>query len=304
MPGSDARFCADITFRNARTFALASRFLPAEKRRGAFALYAMCRTADDIVDRAVPGEPPAALQAELLAFRSAVTSALAGAPEGPLLRELCWTGERFAVPRRAIEDLLDGVARDIEGCEYQTWGDLQTYCEGVASSVGEMCVSVFGVTRPEQNFDPAVRAARQLGIAMQLTNILRDVGEDASRGRCYLPTSELAEFGFRPEDVVRRIPLERRGAWEDAMRAQVARARGLYREAMPAVSLLSPDAQQCALACAVGYSRILDAIERNGYDNLSRRAIVAWPERARVFFDAWRLRAPASLRHPGDAAVA
>ena len=294
MPLSDARICAEIANSHARTFALAARLLPAEKRRGTFALYAMCRTADDIVDRVVPGQPLAACQQQLQLFSDRVWRALDGKPAGPIERELAWAAERFAVPHHAIVELLDGVSRDLAIAPYETWEQLRSYCEGVASSVGEMCTAVFGVADGQPSaHGNATRAARTLGVAMQLTNILRDVGEDACRGRCYLPERDLNRYGISRSDVLSGRPLAELTGWADAMRAQVSRARDLYHESVPGIHLLCEDARGCASACADGYARILDAIEANGFDNVTRRARVAWPTRARVLFNAWRGRSPA-----------
>ena len=301
---NDARLCADIAGRHARTFALASHLLPREKRRGTNALYAVCRTADDIVDRAMPDVPVEALRRELADFASGVQRALRGAPENAIERELAWTLARFRVPPAAFDELLTGIASDLDETRYRNWGELQRYCGSVASSVGEMCVAVFGVAGGFDAQRRALRAARTLGVAMQLTNILRDVGEDAARGRCYLPEEDLVRCGFSRDDVLRGTVLSRRPAWRTAMRLQLSRARALYRDAMPGIALLAPDAQGCATACGLGYARILDAIERNDFDNVTRRARVAWPDRARVLFDAWRNREQFPRRDDVGAAVA
>ena len=287
---TDAHICAEIASRHGRTFALASRLLPREKRRGTFALYAVCRTADDIVDRAQPGVTVQALRRELDDFAGGVRRALSGSASNAIERELIWATERFRVPAAALDELLAGIASDLDDNRFRTWAELERYSGSVASSVGEMCVAVFGVSGGSKAQRNAIRAARTLGVAMQLTNILRDVGEDAARGRCYLPEDDLRQSGFSRDDVLRGEVLARRPAWRAAMRHQIARARALYREAMPGIALLAPDAQTCATACALGYACILDAIERNDFNNVTRRAQVAWPDRARVLFEAWRGR--------------
>ena len=184
---TDAHICAEIASRHGRTFALASRLLPREKRRGTFALYAVCRTADDIVDRAQPGVTVQALRRELDDFAGGVRRALSGSASNAIERELIWATERFRVPAAALDELLAGIASDLDDNRFRTWAELERYSGSVASSVGEMCVAVFGVSGGSKAQRNAIRAARTLGVAMQLTNILRDVGEDAARGRCYLP---------------------------------------------------------------------------------------------------------------------
>jgi phytoene synthase len=272
LAASDADYCASIVRKHARTFTLASRFLPAEKRRSAYALYAFCRVADDIVDRPRPVGSSAAV--ELAWFRQSVERALAGAPEGPVLRELVRTVKKFNVPREVLDELLNGVARDLVPTRYATWEELSAYCEGVAASVGAMCTYVFGVPGDASVRAQALQYARTLGVAMQLTNILRDVGEDAANGRCYLPADVLSQFGLSADRVLSDPTLRDDPRWVSLMRHEIARARELYRAAAPGIALLSADAQRCARACADGYAEILGAIERNGYDSITVRARV------------------------------
>jgi len=214
MSASDARICARIVLAHARTFALASRLLPPEKRRGAFAVYAFCRIADDIVDRAGGAGQLSEAERELDAYGAEVRRALDDASSRPVLRELSWAVRRFAIPRSALEELLRGVAVDLRVAQYDTWSDAERYCTGVASSVGEMCVAIFGVIGGDPEHQEAVRQARALGIAMQLTNILRDVGEDAERGRCYLPVEDLDRFGFSVDDVLTKRARRMGSSWQ------------------------------------------------------------------------------------------
>ncbi|MBL8960652.1 MAG: phytoene/squalene synthase family protein [Gemmatimonadetes bacterium] len=278
MPIADAQQCERLTRRHARTFAVASYLLPAEKRRGTFALYAFCRVADDIVDSQAGLADRGAAGAALQRMRADLDAALAGHGHNAVFRELSWTIRTFGVPGAPLHELLNGVATDLTHTRWDTFEELRTYSEGVAGCVGEMCASVMGIQGAR---DAAVRRARDLGVAMQLTNILRDVGEDAARGRVYLPADELAQHGFSADDVLDGSALHRPG-WRVFMRGQVARAREWYARAMPGIHHLAPDAQRCAWACAVGYARILDVIERNGYDSFTRRASLGWGERALV----------------------
>jgi len=294
MLPADARECERVTRAHARTFSLASRLLPPLKRRAAYALYAFCRIADDLVDQAENGQAPA-MRGELARYRSDLESALAGRPSGAVFREVAWVTRHYMVPAAPLFELLDGVARDLDGAHYPDWTSLERYCEGVASSVGEMCTHVFGVPGGTLTEGRAVRYARTLGVAMQLTNILRDVGEDAKRGRCYLPADELARFGFTPDDVLRGIspggiPLARDPRWAPMMAFQVQRARSLYDTAMPGIALLATDAQRCAAACATGYAGILDAIVSQDYDTISTRARLGRLARVGILWDAWRYR--------------
>ena len=270
---------------------MASRLLPPEKRRGVFAIYATCRTADDLVDVTADGTPADALRR----FRDQAFHALRDRSENPILRELARAWSRFEVPDETLHELFAGLELDLLDRSYDTWSDLESYCQGVAGSVGAMCCAVFGV-RAGTELRPvrAVTCARTLGVAMQLTNILRDVGEDARRGRCYLPDDELRQSGIDRRNVLSGS-VDSWSAWRDVMRLQVARARELYRQAMPGIALLQPDAQRCAFACATGYARILDAIERADYDTFSQRVAASRLTLFGVALRSWRGALPDDL---------
>jgi len=289
----DASECARITMAHARTFSLASRLLPGAKRRAAYALYAFCRIADDLVDQADHNNV-ARLGEQLTAYRTQLQAALDGRPSGPIFREVAWVAREFDVSPDPLFELLDGVRRDLEAHTYDSWAELERYCEGVASSVGEMCTYVFGVPAGPEMRTQAIQYARTLGTAMQLTNILRDVGEDAQRGRCYLPAEDMARFDLTPQDVLTRgADLARHRGWAPLMAYEVSRARALYAAAMPGIALLHHDAQRCAAACATGYAGILSAIEAQRYDTISTRARIGRLARVGILWNAWRYRAPA-----------
>ena len=304
---ADARHCERITNRHAHTFALASRFLPRHKRRAAFAIYAFCRTADDIVDDAIDDRLPNGVEAAtaLDACRRQLDRAIGGAPDGPVFRELAWTIDSFHVEARVLHELLDGVARDLNSAtQPASWDDLARYCEGVASTVGEMCATIFGVDGDRGVAVRARRYARALGLAMQVTNILRDVGEDAARGRCYLPADELAAFGLTREEVLRGShALARDERWRALMALQVGRARALYEAASPGLALVAGDARRCATACATGYAAILEAIEAQRYDTMTRRARVSFSRRASLLYRVWRDDDMASANTDGPAVL-
>ncbi len=289
---SDASECAAIVRTHARTFTLASFFLPPAKRRAAFALYAFCRIADDIVDAADPDDSVGAAT-RLSDYGMQLEKALDGRPEGPVFRELARFVAEYGVPAQVLRDLLGGVARDVEPMGYRTWAELGLYCEGVASTVGEMCTHVFGVAGGPDVRGRALTHARTLGVAMQLTNILRDVGEDARRGRCYLPVEELEAVGLTVGTVLEAgqrgdRTLAQDPRWRALLGFQVARARALYTAAAPGIALLAPDARRCASACSTGYAAILDVIEARGYDTLSGRARVGQLGRAGILWNVWR----------------
>ncbi|MGQ0642017.1 MAG: phytoene/squalene synthase family protein [Gemmatimonadaceae bacterium] len=278
--------CAELTRKHARTFALASTFLPAHKQRAAFALYTFCRRADDIVDRIDADRTAHVARAELIEYRARLTSALDGHPADAAFRELAWAIAEFTIPRAVLEELLAGLESDLTPTAYASWDDVRRYAEGVASSVGEMLVYVLG-TPQTRGVAPAIRFARTLGLAMQLTNILRDVGEDARRGRCYLPDEDLARFGIARDDVLHSRIDPRGVEWQRFVRFQIARARELYREGARGIALLAADARRCTWICAAGYGAILAAIERNGYDTFATRARVSRWEQTRIVLGTW-----------------
>ena len=286
--------CGNIVRRHARTFALASAFLPLTKRRGTYALYAFCRLADDAVDRAGSGGRES-VRASLASLRSQLDDALNGGFAGPVMHETAWAIRRFGIPLAPVDELVDGVARDLDPTDYRDWPSLRAYCEGVASSVGELCTHVFGVVGGDANRANAIGFARTLGVAMQLTNILRDIGEDASNGRCYLPDEALRSVGLTREQVIALDVDVRSPAWRAMMREFVAQARMLYREALPGIGMLAPDSRRCAQACAVGYAAILEAIEEAEYDTVSTRAHIGFRRKTKLMLSLYRVDDPAAL---------
>lgn len=270
-------YCARITAMHSRSFYLASRLLPADKRRAARALYTFCRTTDDIVDN-----PAGNVTQRLEAWR---TRALNWDPETDDLVPLAWSDTclRYQIPKKYAEQLIDGVARDLEQMRYETFKDLAAYSYGVASTVGLMTMHIVGFEDSE-----AIPYAIRLGIALQLTNILRDIAEDWERGRLYLPLDELREFGLTEADIERGIVTER---WRSFMRFQIERTRRLYREAWPGIGMLSAEGRVAIAAAADFYSAILDDIEAMDYNVFVRRAYVSgWGKVRRIPGLYWRTR--------------
>jgi phytoene synthase len=284
---SDAIHCERIARRRAGTFALATYFLPAPKRRAAFAFYSFARLADDIVDTAITGDSRVAAW-HLRSYRRQVSEAIAGRPAGPVFRELRWAMRHFSVPSELALALIDGIERDIAPSTYPTWNDLRRYCEGVASTVASIALQVFGVIGTPEERREALERATTVGVAIRLTSILRDVGIDARAGRCYIPLADLARFGISRDEVVTGAPVAREERWRRLMRWEIARARELYRQSMPGIAFLAPDTRRCAAACAIGYSAILGALERIQYDSVAARASVGTLTRLGVLWDAWR----------------
>jgi phytoene synthase len=258
--------CEDITAQHSRSFYMASALYPPDKRRAARALYAFCRITDDIVDEADEGDDAACVQERLEAWR--YRSLSANPPRDDLVA-VAWHDARakYQVPLRYGEQLFDGVMCDLSKRRYETFEELAEYAYGVASTVGLMSMHITGFVGKE-----AIPYAVKLGVALQLTNILRDVAEDWRNGRVYLPQDELRRFGLDEADLADGVVTNR---WRAFMQFQIARNRRLYEEAWPGIGMLAPDGRFAIAAAAELYMGILRDIERHDYDVFSRRSYVS-----------------------------
>lgn len=265
--------CEALTARHSRSFFLASTFLSADKRRALRALYAFCRVTDDLVDCA-GGDAVGELsrwRQQTLTVNPPQTDRVAVAWADARLR--------YRIPVRYAEQLIDGVARDLVQRRYRTFDDLAAYSYGVASTVGLMSMHIIGFSGPA-----AVPYAIKLGVALQLTNILRDVAEDWQAGRVYLPADELAAFELREADLAAGRVDDR---WRAFMRFQIERNRRLYAEAWPGIALLHKDGRFAVAAAAGLYRAILDDIEAHDYDTFSRRAHVGGARKLSTLPGLW-----------------
>lgn len=272
-------YCERITRTYSRTFHLASGLLPEEKRRAVRALYAFCRVSDNLVD-SHDGRGEA--RANLVAWREHVLDPRVPA-DNPVAMAWADTRSRYGVPWRYAEQLINGVACDLNLVRYANFEQLAEYCYCVASTVGLMAMHIIGFRDSR-----AVSYAVKLGIALQLTNILRDVGEDWRSGRLYLPHDELSAFDLDETDVDAGRVDDR---WREFMRYQLARNRRLYAEAQPGVALLDPDGRFAITAAAQLYEGILEDIEAHDYDVFSRRAnLTTWGKLLRLPSIWWHSR--------------
>jgi phytoene synthase len=253
------RHAEKITAEHSKSFHFASSLLPEEKRSAVRALYAFCRTVDDIVDESVDD----AHESKLDYWRGMVEHA--SFLDNDLIAA-AWadTLARYHIPRHYALQLIDGVNRDLTQSRYQTFEELTTYCYGVASTVGLMSMHIIGFASNE-----AVPYAIKLGVALQMTNILRDVGEDYQNGRLYLPREELAFYGIREQDIAEGRATEN---WRQFMKFQIERTRQLYEESWHGVKMLEREGQFAIGAASVFYQGILDEIEKNEYDVFTKRA--------------------------------
>ncbi|MBO0350447.1 phytoene synthase [Phormidium pseudopriestleyi FRX01] len=268
-------FCRQITAKYARTFYLGTLLMPEAKRRAIWAIYAWCRRTDELVDG--PGArftTPETLDL----WEGYLESIFAGTAIEDSDVAMVDTVERFSLDIQPFRDMISGQRMDLYRSRYQTFEDLELYCYRVAGTVGLMSLPVMGIAPPvpsspwdsPEPSDPSTEAIA-LGIANQLTNILRDVGEDARRGRIYLPLEELALFDYTEEDLLNGVVDER---WEQLMRFQIQRARKFYVKAEKGILALNPDARWPVWSATMLYSQILNAIERNEYDVFRQRAVV------------------------------
>ena len=257
------------------SFYYAFLVLPAAQRRAIVAVWDFCRAVDDAVDEAATGGREA-----ILFWREELARCYSGTPPQTLQgRHLQPFITPFGLPRQAFEDVIDGVAMDLDTTRYQTFDDLYEYCRRVAAAVGMICVRIFGC-RGER----ATEYALNLGLALQLTNILRDVADDLERGRIYIPLDDLARAGCRVEDFAAgrfSEPVKR------VMEFECARARDFYRRA---VAVRPPEDRRRLVAAEIMravYFETLQRIERSGYDVFSRRVRVARPKQALIALRQW-----------------
>ncbi len=257
-------YCEALTRREAGNFYPAFRLLPAPQRLAMCALYSFMRIADDLSDEPAPQD---AKRGKLTQWRRQLAQALVGDFAHPTHEALAHTVHKYAIPVHYLEAVLDGVEMDLEPVSYTTFAELKVYCYRVASAVGLACIHVWGFTRPR-----ALLHAEQAGLAFQLTNILRDLGEDAARGRTYLPREDLATFGYSEENLRQGV---RNDAFRELMRFEVQRARAYYDAAWGLLPLLSPPGRAVFLMMAETYQALLDAIEARDYDVFSGRVSVS-----------------------------
>ncbi|MFV9506421.1 MAG: phytoene/squalene synthase family protein [Oscillochloridaceae bacterium umkhey_bin13] len=275
--------CERIIRRHSKSFYFSSQFLAPEARRAVRALYAFCRMTDDTVDMATD-DPARALAAW-------VKQARAHRPvsHDPVLVAWHDTRSRYGLDPSLVDELLAGVAMDLTINRYATFADLWLYCYRVASVVGLL---VMGITGHAPGAEPY---AIKLGVALQLTNILRDVGEDARRGRVYLPQEDLERFGLTAEDILAGVHDAR---FKAMMRFQIDRAHQLYDESWAGIALLPPDSRFAIAAAARVYRGILDKLVANDYDAHTRRAHLRMREKVvrlpQIWWDVRRIGEPAA----------
>ncbi|RKT76856.1 phytoene synthase [Terracoccus luteus] len=268
------RRCAEITREFGTTYYWGTVLLPPERRRHVYAVYALCRLADDIVDApgATGDEQVAATAERLHAFaREFRRVADGGTTDDPVIAAVGHSVRTCDIPSECFDRFFGAMAQDLTQTTYGGWDDLLGYMDGSAAVIGEMMLPVL---RPSSS--EAVAPAQSLGLAFQLTNFLRDIGEDLGRGRVYVPQEDLRRFGADPwrREVTRE--------WRELMRFEIDRNRELYRHADAGIAMLPPSSARCVATARTLYARILDRIEAADYDVFTARVRVPTWRKAAV----------------------
>lgn len=270
--------CQRVARARAKNFHLAFRTLPREKRRAIHAIYAYCRLCDDVADGDAPNESKRRAFAEI---RRGLDAATRGEASGlaPEFRALSQAAADFRIPADYFRRVLEGVEADLTKTRFADFAELREYCYNVASAVGLACIEVFGYEDPR-----AADYAVDMGIALQLTNIIRDMREDAERDRIYIPQDEMARFGYSERDLMAGVVND---AFRRLTRFQAERARDYYERSRPLFALLSAESRTCPRVLHAAYYAILERVERSDYDVMSRRVGLSAGEKFALAARLW-----------------
>ena len=254
------QYCQEKAAKSGSSFYYSFLFLPPDKRRAIMALYAFCREVDDVVDEC---HDAAVAHAKLAWWRTEIANIFAGRPEHPVGQALAPLVGQFGLPAAELEEIIAGMEMDLNYNRYADFEQLQLYCHRVAGVVGLLSARIFGYR------DAGTETyAHHLGLAFQLTNIIRDVGEDARRNRIYLPLDELARFGVSEDDILNGKDSDN---FRKLMAYQAGRTRQYYDRAFAALPAVDRKDQRAGLIMAAIYQTVLDEVERDGYRVLNQR---------------------------------
>ncbi|MET9254827.1 presqualene diphosphate synthase HpnD [Streptomyces sp. NPDC003717] len=292
-------YCETVTGQQARNFAYGIRLLPAPKRRAMSALYAFSRRVDDIGDGPLPPDTKVVRLEEARGLLARIHDGAVDEDDtDPVAVALTHAARAFPIPLDGLDELIDGVQMDLRGETYETWDDLKVYCRCVAGAIGRLSLGVFGTEPGAPGAERAAEYADTLGLALQLTNILRDVREDAEDGRTYLPADDLAKFGCAAGF---HAPVPPEGAdFAGLVHFEVRRARALFAEGYRLLPLLDRRSGACVAAMAGIYRRLLDRIARDPESVLRGRVSLPGHEKAYV---AVRGLSGLDARHAGRRTV-
>ncbi|MCH7625206.1 MAG: presqualene diphosphate synthase HpnD [Chloroflexi bacterium] len=268
--------CQRIAKENAKNFYYAFKTLPSNKRRAIYATYAFCRLCDDIADEEMPLEEK---DRQFAATRRMLDDSMRGNNDGPVFTALEDAARAFNIPREYFEEVIEGVEMDLKKTRFANFEELREYCHKVASVVGLVCIEVFGYDDPK-----AKEYAVDLGLAMQITNILRDVKEDAERGRVYLPLDEIERFGYSVEELMAGVVNE---PFRRLMAHQAQRARAYFDSGSRLLPLIDQESRVCPAVLHGVYSALLDRIEASGFEVFERRIRVSTPRKVMITARHW-----------------
>lgn len=254
------QYCQEKTAKSGSSFYYSFLFLPPEQKKAMMALYAFCREVDDIVDECTNKE---VAQKKLAWWHTEIDHVFNGEPQHPIGKALTRIKDRFPLKKHLFEEILQGMAMDLTYQGYQTFEDLRLYCHCVASAPGLLAAEIFGYENPN-----TLEYAKNLGIAFQLVNIIRDVGEDANRGRVYLPEDELAQFSLTSQDILEKKYTEN---FKALMIYQAKRARDYYEKALLALPESDKYRQRCGIIMAAIYFSLLKEIESLDFNVMNQR---------------------------------
>jgi phytoene synthase len=257
---SPDEYCQQKTVQSGSSFYYSFLFLPPERRRAITALYAFCREVDDTVDET---SDQSVARIKLAWWRTEVSNMFKGSPTHPVTQALQPHLAAYDLREQHLQAIIDGMEMDLDQSRYLDYAGLRKYCWHVAGVVGILSASIFGVTNPQ-----TLQYAEKLGLAFQLTNIIRDVGDDARKGRIYLPVSELQQFNVTAADILNFRHSEK---FEALMKFQADRARAVYDEAFALLPKEDRRAQRPGLMMAAIYRTVLDEIERDDFKVLNQR---------------------------------
>ena len=270
------QYCEDKARSSGSSFTSSFRFLPANKRRAMTALYAYCREVDDVVDECSDAD---VARTTLNWWRGEVAAIYSGRPTHPVCQALIPVVRQFNLPQEHLQEIIDGMEMDLEQARYPDFKSLQLYCYRVASVVGLLTVEIFGYTDRE-----TLKYAHDLGIAFQLTNIIRDVGEDARRNRIYLPMDEMQQFGVTAADILNANETEN---FHKLMAFQIERARRYYKQAFHHLPAADRKAQRAGLIMAEIYLATLNEVEKSGCHVLKERVSLTPTYKVWLALKAW-----------------
>lgn len=273
------KYCQDKAARSGSNFYYSFLFLPSEQRSAITAIYAFCREVDDVVDECSDKN---IAEQKLIWWSTEIDRVFNGSPQHPVGIALTAAVVKFKLQKIWFDEILQGMAMDLKYQGYQTFDDLKLYCHCVASAVGMLAASIFGYNNPN-----TLEYAKKLGIAFQMINIIRDIGEDARRGRVYIPEEDLKTFGVTADEIL-QLEITHPARFKSLLAKMALLARNYYSAALESLAPEDRAAQRSGLVMAAIYFDILTAIERSDFDTLNQKITITPLRKLWLAWRAWR----------------